>query len=62
MFYAFRFTMFIKRKECMRLHPTLALRIEIGKIAKIWEICRFPPEGRSDRLVWAGQTGGMWPV
>nr|CAE76072.1 B1340F09.10 [Oryza sativa Japonica Group] len=27
----------------MCLHPDLAPGIELGNIAKIWEICRFPP-------------------
>ncbi len=46
----------------MCLHPDLAPRIELGKIAKIWEICRFPPQDWSDRRVWANQTAALGPV
>ena len=42
------------------LHPNLAPRFKIRKIAKIWESRRFPPQGRSDRRVWAVLTDSMW--
>ena len=42
----------------MCLHPNLAPRIKIGKIAKIWKSTGFLRVGWSDRRVLGGQTAG----
>ncbi len=44
------------------LHPNLAPKIKIGKIAKIWKYTGFLRVGRSDRRVSGGQTSCWRPV
>ncbi len=46
----------VARSNC--LHPNLAPRIKIERIAKIWKFAGFLRVGRSDRHVLAGQTAG----
>nr|AAM19047.1 putative retrotransposon [Oryza sativa Japonica Group] len=47
-----------KRQRGMCLHPNLASKVKIGKVAKIWKSTGFLRVGRSDRRVLGGQTAG----
>nr|AAX94878.1 retrotransposon protein, putative, unclassified [Oryza sativa Japonica Group]ABA92250.1 retrotransposon protein, putative, unclassified [Oryza sativa Japonica Group] len=51
-----------KRQGGMCLHPNLAPRIKMGKIAKIWKSAGSLRVGRSDRHVLGGQTASCRPV